>query len=271
VSEIPELVRELQRAAAYGAAPSVPVQLRTTHSSWVFIVGDEVWKVKRPVDLGFLDFRTVEARRRDCEAEVRLNRRLAPHVYLGVEPVRRTPAGLRVGPGEGALEDWAVHMRRLPDAASAEAMLARGALDEAALARLAAHMARFLGEAREVPELGAPDVVRASVDQNFEQVAPFVGDLLDASTFDDVRTFQVGQLTAGAERFAARVRDRRIREGHGDLRLEHVYFLTSSSEPSDGFRTSRSHPTQADLRGDPGDALGRAELDLPRRESDPRH
>jgi aminoglycoside phosphotransferase family enzyme/predicted kinase len=223
-----DLVHDLQRRAAYGAGPEVSIDVRTTHASWVFLVGDEVWKVKRPIDLGFLDFRTVEARRRDCEEEVRLNRRLAPQVYLGVEPVRRTADGLRVGCGEGAIEDWAVHMRRLPDAASAEAMLARGELDAAALARLAAHMARFLAEAREVPEHGAPHVLRASVDQNFEQVAPFVGDLIDAATFDEVRAFQVGRLTAGVDRFAARVRDGRIREGHGDLRLEHVYFLAGS-------------------------------------------
>jgi aminoglycoside phosphotransferase family enzyme/predicted kinase len=226
VSEIASnVVRELRQPLAFGGAAEVPVDVRTTHASWVFIVGDEVWKVKRPVDLGFLDFRTVEARRHDCEEEVRLNRRLAPQVYLSVDPVRRTPAGLRVGPGEGTIEDWAVHMRRLPDEASAEAMLARGALDEAALDRLASHMARFLAEAREVPEHGAPDVLRASVDQNFEQVAAFVGDLVDAATFDEVRAFQVGHLTSGADRFAARVTERRIREGHGDLRLEHVYFL----------------------------------------------
>jgi hypothetical protein len=70
------LVRDLLRPEAYGRDPTASVALRTTHASWVFLVGDDVWKLKRPVDFGFLDFRTVESRRHACEEEVRLNRRL---------------------------------------------------------------------------------------------------------------------------------------------------------------------------------------------------
>ena len=103
------------------------MSLRTTHASWVFLTDADAWKVKRPVDFGFLDFRTLEARRRACEDEVRLNRRLAPGVYLGVEPVRSSPDGFSFQ-GAGPIADWAVHMRRLPDRASAEAMLGRGLL-----------------------------------------------------------------------------------------------------------------------------------------------
>ncbi len=191
----------------------------------MFLLPDEVWKLKRPVDLGFLDFRTAEARRCNCEEEVRLNRRLAPDVYLGVAPLRRTAGGLVVGGENGPIEDWAVHMRRLPEEASAEAMLARGALDGAALTRLAHHVAGFLAAARETPAFGAVDVLRASVDENFDQVAPFVGDLVDRATFEEVEAHQKGLLDAAADRFEARVHERRIREGHGDLRLEHVYFL----------------------------------------------
>src|SRR6478752_3316124 len=89
----PDLVRDLLAPTAYGA-PTHGVSLRTTHASWVFLTDTDVWKVKRPVDFGFLDFRTPEARRRACEDEVRLNRRLAPGVYLGVVAVRSSPAGL---------------------------------------------------------------------------------------------------------------------------------------------------------------------------------
>ena len=101
----PDSVHDLLKPEAYGLA-SGKVTLRTTHASWVFLTDRDVWKLKRPVDLGFLDFRDVEARRRACEEEVRLNRRLAPDVYLGVEPdppdlprprARRRRPGRRLG------------------------------------------------------------------------------------------------------------------------------------------------------------------------------
>jgi aminoglycoside phosphotransferase family enzyme/predicted kinase len=220
-SALPEaLTRTLERRAGLGA-----VALHVTHASWVFVAGDDVWKVKRPVDFGFLDFRTTEARRRFCEAEISLNRRLAPDVYLGVEPVRATAGGLELGAGPGPVVDWAVHMRRLPDAASAESLLARGTLDAGLLERLAARLAAFLGAAPRADAHGAFAALEASVAENFAQVAPFVGDLCAADTFDETRAFQTAALGAGADRFAARVAEGRIRDGHGDLRLEHVYFL----------------------------------------------
>jgi uncharacterized protein len=220
-----DLVGDLQRGDAYGRGVTVPIVTRTTHASWVFIVGDDVWKVKRPVDFGFLDFRTIDARRHDCEEEVRLGKRLAPDVYLGVEPVRRGADGRHNIGGDGPVADWAVHMRRLPDDASAASLLARGALDADALARLAEVMAAFLAAAPARPELGTTDALRANVVENFTQVTPFVGDLVAGDSFAEVQAFQIGRLEEDAELFRARVAAERIREGHGDLRLEHVYFV----------------------------------------------
>jgi aminoglycoside phosphotransferase family enzyme/predicted kinase len=219
----PDLPAALLRPEAYEADPG-RIELRATHASWVFLTAREAWKVKRPVDLGFLDFRSIESRRRACEEEVRLNRRLAPDVYLGVNPVRRTPAGFGFV-GDGAIVDWAVRMRRLPDDASASALLAEGRLDARLLARLAGRLAAFLQEAPVASHFGMPDAVAFNLDENFDQVAPFVGDLVDQQTFDQVQMFQRRELARQRERFVARVAEERIREGHGDLRLEHVYFL----------------------------------------------
>ena len=225
-----DLRRDLERGDAYGrgatggGGATAVVETRTTHLSWVFIVGDDVWKVKRPVDFGFLDFRTPDARRHWCEEEVRLNRRLAPDVYLGVEPVCRGARGHAIG-GDGTAVDWAVHMRRLPDAAAAASLLARGALAAGALVRLADVMSAFLEAAPVRSELGTLDVLRDNVAENFAQVEPFVGDLVDAGTFAEVRAYQTSALEQGADVFRARAAARRVREGHGDLRLEHVYFL----------------------------------------------
>jgi uncharacterized protein len=219
-----ELVRDLLRPEAYAEGRLGPVELRTTHASWVFLTGDDVWKVKRPVNFGFLDFRTPEGRHQACEDEVRLNRRLAPDVYLGIEPVRKTSGGYAIA-GDGPVVDWAVHMRRLPDDASAEALLERGELDPSALAAIAERLASFFAESRPAPQFGAPTILCLNVTENFTDVAPFVGDLLDPETLDEVETFQMRQLTQRVERFVARRAGNRIREGHGDLRLEHVYLL----------------------------------------------
>ena len=200
---MPDMVGELLRRHAYEADPG-EVRLETTHASWVLLTDREVWKLKRPVDLGFLDFRALEARRRDCEEEVRLNRRLAPDVYLGVAPVYRTASGCAfVGPGP--IVDWAVRMRRLPDEASASALLARGQLDARHLATLAERLSVFFRAAPVTPAFGTPDALALNLDENFSQVAPFVGDLLDQRTFDDVQVFQRTALARHQPRFTARL------------------------------------------------------------------
>ncbi len=218
------LVCDLLRPEAYGRDPTAIIDLRTTHASWVFLVGDDVWKVKRPVELGFLDFRTVESRRRACEEEVRLNRRLAPDVYLGVEPIRETPAGHALA-ADGPIVDWAVHMRRLPDDASARALLARGQLDAHAIEEVAGVLADFFEKADPMPLFGARSTLVANLEENFAQVTPFVGDLVDLETLTQVRDFQRAMLSRGQAQFMGRMADQKIREGHGDLRLDHVYFL----------------------------------------------
>jgi aminoglycoside phosphotransferase family enzyme/predicted kinase len=218
-----DIVRDLSRREAYELEPG-QIEVKTTHSSWVFLTERDVWKVKRPVDLGFLDFRTIEARRHDCEEEVRLNRRLASGVYLGVYPVRQTHSGCGFV-GDGPIVDWAVRMRRLPDETSAAALLARGQLDARLLSSLAERLAAFLDAVPAAPSFGTPAALGLNVDENFSQAAPFVGDLLDRGTFDDVQAFQRAELVRNRSRFMVRVEEDRIREGHGDLRLEHVYFL----------------------------------------------
>src|SRR4051794_22944262 len=118
---------DLLSPEAYPEPRPPAVELVETHISWVFLAGDAVFKVKKPVDFGFLDFRTIEHRRQACEAEVRLNARLAPQVYLGVVPVRQGTGGHTLT-GSGPIVDWAVRMIRLPDARRADFLLRTGAL-----------------------------------------------------------------------------------------------------------------------------------------------
>jgi hypothetical protein len=217
------MAKGLLRPDAYPPPRPTRVDLVTTHISWVFLTDHDVWKVKRPVDLGFLDYTTLERRRHFCEEEVRLNRRLAPDVYLGVVPIRLGPAGHTVF-GDGPIGDYAVHMRRLPDAASAGALLRSGALTHDHLWLVAGTLARFYAAAAATPSYGTVQVIGTNVAENFDQVRPFVGRFLSAATFEAVRAWQVAFLARHAARFERRVEQGRIRDGHGDLRLEHVYF-----------------------------------------------
>lgn len=147
------LLEDLRRPEAYPTPRPSRVTQLITHISWVFLTDRDVWKLKRPVDYGFVNYTTLERRQRSCEDEVRLNRRLAPDVYLGVVPVRLGPRGHWFGL-DGDVVDYAVHMRRLPEERSAEVLLRRGELTADHLARLAERLARFFADAPTAPEGG---------------------------------------------------------------------------------------------------------------------
>jgi aminoglycoside phosphotransferase family enzyme len=164
-----------------------PEHVRTleTHISRIYFVGERVYKVKKPVDLGFLDFTTLERRKHYCEAEVRLNEPLAPGVCLGVVPiVRDAPTAatgngrLHVG-GDGEIVDWAVEMRRLPDERMLSALLDRGEVDNQMWNELVDRLVRFHAEAATGPgidEHGMPETVARNVRENFEQTRSSSGE-----------------------------------------------------------------------------------------------
>jgi uncharacterized protein len=217
------LLEDLARPEAYPAPRPSAIDVITTHSSWVFITDGEVWKVKRPVDYRFLDYSTLDRRRHFCHEEVRVNRRLAADVYLGVAPVRLDNKRHSFT-SEGTVVDYAVRMRRLPQSASAESLLAHGHLSHEHLSRLAGRLAAFYAASPPSARADALDVLRANVVENFAQVQPFIGRFVEPETFEAVRTWQLGCLTRAARTFEERQEQGRIRDGHGDLRLEHVYF-----------------------------------------------
>jgi uncharacterized protein len=228
-SDRDEIVPDLLRPEVYPPPRPRKVTLASTHASWVFLTEREAWKVKRPVDYGFLDFSTPEKRRLCAEEEMRLGARLAPGVYLEVAPIYFGPGGHSfVGPG--AIVDHAVRMRRLPDGDSAQDLLALDRLSPVHLARLSARLARFYAEAPLAPEAGAPAVLAANIEENRIQVQPYVGQLVDAGTVEHVCRWQQGILAALEECLHERQAEERVREGHGDLRLEHVYFPSGAPE-----------------------------------------
>ena len=215
------LVRDLLRPEAYPPPAPSGVELRHTHASWVFLTEGEAWKVKRPVDYGFLDFSTVEKRRHCCEEEVRLGRRLAPDVYTGVVPIYAGPAGHGFVE-RGAVVDHAVRMRRLPDGDSASMLLASGRLGPQHIERLAERLARFYAEAPATPALGAPSVLASHMEENHSQSLPSAGRFLDGELVERLHQWQREAHAALSPRLEQRAAA--ARDGHGDLRLEHVYF-----------------------------------------------
>jgi aminoglycoside phosphotransferase family enzyme/predicted kinase len=202
-------------------------ELQETHISWVFLVGDDVYKVKKPVSLGFLDFSTLKKRREACEAEVRLNLRLAKDVYRGVVPITLDRDGRHRFGGEGEPVDFAVHMRRLPDADRADVRLERGALTMDDVERVAELVERFhreSGASAAAAPHGEVRAIRFNVLENFEQTKSTITEYLEPRQVKELEAWQVAFLDAHAEWFEERVRGGRIRDGHGDLRLEHVYL-----------------------------------------------
>jgi uncharacterized protein len=217
------LVEGLLKPEAYSWRPAA-VELVETHVSWVFLAGDRVVKVKKPVNYGFVDHTAPEARRRSCEDEVRLNRRLTDGVYLGVVPVVRGPAGYRVD-AEGAPVEWATLMRRLPAEAMLDALLAAGEAPPHLGERLAGRLIPFHRDGAASCEGLADEVAAAAsavVTENLTELEPFATQPLGP--------VQLGLVTEALRGFIAErgdlLHDRAaagwIREGHGDLRCEHV-------------------------------------------------
>jgi len=215
----------LGRPGAYPEAPT-RVEAVETHMSWVFLTDAHAYKLKKPVRYDYLDFSTVEARRLDCEQEVRLNRRLAADVYLGVIPLVLDAGGrLGVG-GPGEAVDWLVQMRRLPAQRMLDHLIRSGAVKQTEINLLARRLARFYAAAS--ADAITPEAYRQSLasrigDNLRELASPEFGLAQDVP--ESLARSQLSFLETHAGLFDSRVRQGRIVEGHGDLRPEHVCLL----------------------------------------------
>lgn len=215
----------LGRPDAYPEAPS-RVDAVETHMSWVFLTDSHAYKLKKPVRYDYLDFSTVEARRLDCEAEVRLNRRLAAGVYLGVVPLVLDVAGRLSLGGTGETVDWLVQMRRLPADRMLDHLIRNGAVNQPEIVQLARLLARFYAALPAEPL--APAAYRQSlagrIEDNLRELgSPEFG--LPRDVPAGLARFQLRFMQGHAEVFDQRVQAGRIVEGHGDLRPEHVCLL----------------------------------------------
>ncbi len=230
------LARALLEPRCYPhAAPSV--RCIETHISWVFLAGDHAYKVKKPVDLGFLDFRTLEARRRCCEEELRLNRRTAPGIYVGVVPIAGSEDAPVVG-GEGQAFEYAVHMRRFDEGALALEVARAGGLGDAeaeALAGMAAAFHASLPPAPSESEYGTPQQVIAPAIQNVDQIEALAAGSADREGLERMRAWTEREARRLSATFEARHRDGFVRECHGDLHLGNIAWIAGRPVAFDGI------------------------------------
>lgn len=228
------LIDCLSDPAVYRESVSA-VAVRQTHISAVFLAGDHVYKIKKPVNYGFVDFSTLTKRRHYCEEEVRLNRRLAADVYVGVVPVTRRNTQIELG-GKGDVVEWAVKMRRLPDEATLQNLLRQGDVGVDIIERLARRIATFHEKAESGPhiaEYGRFAVVAENARDNFEQSTVQVGATVSNAVFDRARELTEECLGRHQSLIEQRAQGNVPRDTHGDLRLAHVYVFSKRDPPDD--------------------------------------
>ena len=206
--------------AFYGVAG--PVEHRETQISHVFLAGDRAYKLKKALVLPFLDYGTLERRRFFCQEEIRLNRPLAPSVYLGVRGVIATAAGLALGDERNPRAvEYVVEMRRFAEADTLAALVRGRSADAALLRRVGTAIADFHAAAPAPADAVGGEVLAERLESDLEQLAAAAGDAHQADVRGAARAARAF-VARGSSGLDARARRGLVREGHGDLRLEHV-------------------------------------------------
>ncbi len=215
--------------------PVTRVDVLETHASWVILTGRHAYKIKKPLDLGFLDFSTLDARHRYCEAELRLNRRFAPALYEEVVRITGTAACPVLG-GDGPAIEYAVRMREFPQQALASRLLVDGTLTVSHIEALAARIAAFHACAP-IAAFGSPygtaESVITPVRDNFVQLARLLPDDADQARIAAVRGWSEQEFHEHHAVFDARPAGGSVRECHGDLHLGNIVMLDGQLTPFD--------------------------------------
>lgn len=206
--------------------PVSQVKQRETHISKVFLTGSYVYKIKKPLDLEFLDYTSLAKRKYYCRQETILNRRLSHNIYLGVVAITFAK-GRYYLEGPGKTIEYAVKMRQLPEDRSLQELLRRGKIERAAIATLARILAVFYNQAatgKVINTFGTTAAVRTRFEENFVQTERFVGELIDERIFQIIRAACRSFLQRRKALFQHRIETEKIRDCHGDLRSGHIYF-----------------------------------------------
>jgi aminoglycoside phosphotransferase family enzyme/predicted kinase len=231
-------IEALLDPAAYPHPVDAPVRLVETHVSWVLLTGPYAYKIKKPLQLSFLDYSTAERRRVFCEEELRLNRRHAPDLYLDVVTIVDTPDGLRIGGGSGPVIDHAVRMVQFDTREELDALIEQGRIERDELAALGAELGRLHSTAPPspaAPGYGSPARVKRVTFDNFEELAALDLPTPVPQQLATLRAWAVSTYSALDSSLSARVAAGRIHECHGDLHCANVVRWRGRLTPFDAI------------------------------------
>ncbi|MBN1188331.1 MAG: AAA family ATPase [Dehalococcoidales bacterium] len=202
------------------------VEMTQTQMSFVFLTGKYVYKIKKPVNLGYLDYTTLEKRLFFCRQEVELNRRLSPNVYLGVVPVTRNKGNFSLS-GEGEVIDYAVKMLYLPRHRMMNVLLEHNRVTPAMVEAVARKLVKFHSEAATGPdinEFGKIDKIRFTMDENFNQTENYIDRAITLRRYQNIKEYTYRNLEEKEGLFSRRIIENHIRDCHGDLHSAHICF-----------------------------------------------
>lgn len=220
--------QDMLRPGLYGRGVK-RVRLIQTHTSWVFLTGEYCYKVKKPVNFGFLDYTTLSARRFFCNEEFRLNRQLSPDIYLEVLPITAGRTGLELG-GRGRVIDYCIKMRELPQDRIMTEQLKRGGLTFAHVDTIAREVAEFHRNAERGPQVaqyGSSEIVKLNWDENFAQTMEFRGRTITYPQFDTIKREVERFIRDKRHLFRHRREAGYVRKCHGDLHSKNIFILES--------------------------------------------
>ncbi len=226
MSELPELIKALLDPQAYPDSPQ-KVELIQTQISYIFLAGEYVYKIKKPVDMGFLDYTTLEKRLYYSRREVELNRRLCAEAYLGVVPITKNNKKRYVVGGKGAAIEYAVKMRRLPQDAMMDALLAKNKVTPEMVGMVAKTVAEFHKKAAtsdEITAIGGIEAVIKNTSENFTQTDKYFNIIIEPETYRRIKVYTEGFIKTNAPLFRRRMQEGCVRDCHGDLHTAHVCF-----------------------------------------------
>ncbi|MCF8054283.1 MAG: AAA family ATPase [Deltaproteobacteria bacterium] len=219
-----EIVKAMSHKNFY-PCPTSMVKIIQTHISYIFVGDEDVYKVKKPVNFGFLDFTTKEKRRFYCEQEVILNRRLAPKFYEDVVAITRESSGAFTINGAGEVMEYAVHMKKIPTNMMLKNLLAQGKAGIAVLDKVAQRLAEFHRNAatnEKINKMGKLETIRFNHEENFAQTQPFIELTISPLAHRCIQNYVSTFLEKNEELLLSRVAQGKIRDCHGDLHIEHI-------------------------------------------------
>ncbi len=267
MSELPKTVQTLLEPKAY-PDPTDTVELVQTQMSFVFLADDYVYKIKKPVNLGYLDYTTLDKRHFYCQKEVELNRRLCPDTYLGVVTINEYQGCYAIN-GRGEIIEYAVKMRRLPQELMMDVLLAENRVSPEMIARLAEKVAAFHGQTETgegINKFGGLETIVHNTEENFSQTEKYFGRAISRRQYQKIRDYTRRFIRDNAALFQKRVEEGYIRDCHGDLHAAHICFnngicIYDCIEFNDRFRYGDVASETAFLAMDL-DHHGRADLSL---------